>query len=40
VNKEVASVLTSIHNTVSLLRDSSGQRDKRKLATSGRDTLS
>lgn len=40
MNIKVALVLTSTHNVVSLLRDSSGLRDKRKLATSGRDTFS
>lgn len=35
-----ASGLTSVHNKVSLLRDSSGLRDRRKLETSGKDTFS
>lgn len=39
-NIKPASVLTSVHNKVSLLRDSSGLRDRRKLETSGKDTFS
>lgn len=37
---KLASVLTSIHNIVSLLKDSSGLSDRRKLETSGRETFS
>lgn len=40
MNIKPASVLTSVHNKVSLLRDSSGLRDRRKLETSGKDTFS
>lgn len=39
MNIKPASGLTSVHNNVSLLRDSSGLRDRRKLETSGKDTF-